>query len=319
MSRRRTRWVAAAVLVAGLILGYAVACTDWTARRGAPRGSPGTSPSAGSASQPGSAAPSPTALPSGSESAVPSSGAPTVGPGSSPPGGWWRPKPGLSWQWQLSGPLDRSVPADVYDIDGVESSAADVAALHAAGRRVICYLNAGAYEDFRPDRGRFPAAVLGRELDGWPGERWLDVRRWDVLAPIMTARMRQCRDKGFDAVEPDNVDAYANDSGFPLTAADQLTYNRRLADLAHSLGLAVGLKNNVEQAAELAPVFDFAVNEECASYDECDALRVFPESGKPVFHTEYDVPTVTFCAAARARGFSSIRKRLDLDAWRETC
>ena len=61
--------------------------------------------------------------------------------------------------------------------------------------------------------------MLGKELDGWPGERWLDVRRWDVLEPILAARFDVCRQKGFDAVEPDNVDGYANESGFPLTAS----------------------------------------------------------------------------------------------------
>jgi hypothetical protein len=233
----------------------------------------------------------------------------------------WRPRPvaGQTWQWQLSGRLDLSVDAAVYDVDAVETTAAQVAALHARGRKVICYVNAGAYENWRPDRRRFPSAVLGRALDGWAGERWLDVRRWDVLGPIMKARFRSCRDKGFDGVEPDNVDGYANRSGFPLTGAHQLAYNRRLAALAHSLGLAVGLKNDVEQAAALAPAFDFAINEECAAYAECAALRVFTRAGKPVFHVEYERPVGNFCATTRALGFTSMRKKSRLDAWRETC
>jgi hypothetical protein len=232
---------------------------------------------------------------------------------------WWKPTAGLSWQWQLSGALDLSVAAAVYDVDAVETTAAQVAALHARGRRVICYVNAGAYESWRPDKARFPAAVLGRPLDGWAGERWLDVRRWDVLGPVMKARFEACKRKGFDGVEPDNVDGYANRSGFPLTAGDQLTYNRRLAALAHSLGLAVGLKNDVEQAAALAPAFDFAVNEECAAYGECAALKVFTAARKPVFHVEYEGTTAGFCPTTRALGFSSLRKRWDLDAWRQTC
>ena len=42
----------------------------------------------------------------------------------------------------------------------------------------------------------------------------------------MAARFDLCRQKGFDAVEPDLVDGYIQTTGFPLTAADQLTYNR---------------------------------------------------------------------------------------------
>ncbi|GGM57082.1 endo alpha-1,4 polygalactosaminidase [Dactylosporangium sucinum] len=239
----------------------------------------------------------------------------------SPPAasGWWRPTVGMTWQWQLTGTLDKNVEAEVYDVDGENTSTADVAALRAKGRRVICYVNVGAHEDFRADAKNFPESVQGKGLDGWPGEKWLDVRRWDVLEPLLAARFTTCRDKGFDAVEPDNVDAYSNDSGFPLSAADQLTFNRRVADLAHRHGLAVGLKNDVEQARELAPLFDFAVNEECARYDECDALKVFTDAGKPVFHVEYDGSTASFCPKAKSLRFSSMKKNLDLDAWRAPC
>lgn len=232
---------------------------------------------------------------------------------------WWRPAAGLTWQWQLSGKLDRSVDAQVYDVDGQDTPASDVAALKAAGRRVICYVNAGAFENWRPDAGRFPKVMLGKELDGWPGERWLDIRRWTELEPILAARFDTCRAKGFDAVEPDNVDGYANGSGFALTASDQLLFNRRLADLAHARGLAIGLKNDLDQAAELEPRFDFAVNEECAQYDECGKLDVFVRAGKPVFHVEYEKEAGGFCPESKRRGFSSMRKKPELDAWRQYC
>jgi hypothetical protein len=246
--------------------------------------------------------------------------------GSTPsaPGGPRRPAIGSTWQWQLSGPLDLTVPARVYDVDGDETSVAQVADLHRAGRYVICYVDAGTYEDFRADAGRYPAALLGRG-NGWPGERWLDLRRWQVLEPILALWMKMCRDKGFDGVEPDNVDGYENDTGFPLRAEDQLSFNRHVAGLAHAAGLAVGLKNDVGQAAVLEPDFDFAVDEQCAEYHECDELSVFIRAGKPVFEAEYGLPTVRFCDASRALRFSAtlrfsaIRKRLDLDAWREPC
>jgi hypothetical protein len=147
----------------------------------------------------------------------------------------------------------------------------------------------------------------------------LDVRRWEALEPVLRDRFATCRQKGFDGIEPDNVDGYANDTGFPLSVEDQLTFNRRIADLAHRYGLAVGLKNNVDQAASLAPWFDFAVDEECARYGECERLRVFTAAAKPVFHVEYDLPTATFCPAAKQLGFSSMRKRLELDGWRDPC
>nr|WP_238420816.1 endo alpha-1,4 polygalactosaminidase [Streptomyces taklimakanensis] len=230
----------------------------------------------------------------------------------------WRPEPGTTWQWQLQGPVDPEVDAEVFDIDGFENGAGTVAELHARGRKVICYLNAGAWEDFRPDRDAYPPAVLGRS-NGWPGERWVDVRRLDALRPILAARMDMCAEKGFDAVEPDLLDGYRNDTGFPLTAADQMAFNRMVADLAHERGMSVGLKNDLDQIPELVDDFDFAVNEECAEFGECARLAPFVERGKAVFHAEYALPTGEFCGTARKLGLSSIRKRLALDAWRRAC
>ncbi|MGW0601920.1 endo alpha-1,4 polygalactosaminidase [Streptomyces sp. NPDC002776] len=230
----------------------------------------------------------------------------------------WQPRPGLAWQWQLDGPVDPSVDVPVYDIDGFENSAADVARLHRDGRKVICYVNVGAWEDFRPDRADFPASVLGRP-NGWKGERWLDIRRVSVLRPLMERRFDMCRDKGFDAVEPDLMEGYGNDTGFPLTARDQLRYNRLIADLAHRRGLSVGLKNDLPQIPALVRHFDFAVNEECAQYDECGELTPFIAAGKAVFHVEYSEPAAAFCPDSRRLELSSMRKKPELGVWRAPC
>lgn len=192
-----------------------------------------------------------------------------------------------------------------------------MSSLHSRGRKVICYISAGSWEDWRPDANRFPSDVLG-DSNGWPGERWLDIRRLDVLGPIMEARLDLCKSKGFDAVEPDNVDGYTNRTGFPLTSADQLRYNRFLADAAHARGLSVGLKNDLEQVEALLPSFDWALNEECFRYRECSLLRPFIDAGKAVFHVEYGSDD-SFCAEAKAMRFFSQRKRQSLDAWRSVC
>lgn len=253
----------------------------------------------------------------------PTSPAPTS-PGPAPPTASapalarWQPRPGTPWQWQLSGTVDTSVDVPVYDIDGFENGADVVRRLHAAGRKVICYVNAGAWESFRPDQRAFPAAVRGKG-DGWDGEHWLDIRQVDVLRPLMAARFDMCRAKGFDAVEPDLLDGYANTTGFPLTGAQQLAYNRMIAGLAHDRGLAVGLKNDVDQVPALVGDFDFAVNEQCAQFEECEELTPFIAAGKPVFHVEYNLTTRQFCPLARKLGLSSMVKHLDLDAWREPC
>ncbi|GHC46272.1 endo alpha-1,4 polygalactosaminidase [Streptomyces cinnamoneus] len=240
--------------------------------------------------------------------------------GSAPPASRrWQPRPGLRWQWQLGGKVDTSVDVPVYDIDGFENSARTVAELHSRGRKVICYINAGAWEDFRPDHSEFPRSVLGKNNKGWDGEKWLDIRRLDALRPIMAARIDMCRQKGFDAVEPDLTEGFRNRTGFALTAADQLAFNRMLVKLAHDRGLAIGLKNDLEQIPELVRDFDFAVNEQCAQYGECEKLTPFVKQNKAVFHVEYDLSPKEFCGTAGRLGLSSMKKKLELDAWRQPC
>ena len=163
--------------------------------------------------------------------------------------------------------------------------------------------------ELRPDAGAFPDAVKG-DSNGWSGERWLDIRRLDVLGPIMQRRLDLCKQKGFDAVEPDNVDGYTNSTGFPLTAADQLTYNRFLATAAHARGLSIGLKNDLDQAQTLEPDFDWALNEQCFQYNECGLLKPFSAAGKAIFEVEYNLDPAQFCPQARTLGIMSMKKKL---------
>ena len=231
----------------------------------------------------------------------------------------WTPPRGLSWQVQFSGQIDTSVDAGVFDLDAFDTPASLVQALHDEGRRVVCYINAGAWENWRPDAGRYPRSVKGAHLDGWPGERWLDIRRLDVLKPILRDRIGLCRDKGFDGVEFDNVDGYSNATGFDLRRADQLRFDRWLARAAHENELAVGLKNALSLAEQLEPDFDFALLEQCFQYRECGLARPFTDAGKPVVDIEYRLTRSRFCSKARERGLFAMRKHLELDAWRRPC
>ena len=230
----------------------------------------------------------------------------------------WRPAPQTTWQWQLTTPVDQSVAAKMFDIDLFDNSASVVASLHRRGDRVICYLDAGTYENFRPDAHAFPQSVLG-ETNGWPGERWLDIRRLSALEPIMRARFQMCKNKGFDGVEADNVDGYTNRTGFPLSGSDQLTYNKWLARTAHSLGLSIALKNDLDQARQLQPDFDYALDEQCFQYTECALLRPFVAAHKAVFEVEYNLSPGRFCRQSRNDGFMSMRKGLNLGAQRSVC
>lgn len=229
----------------------------------------------------------------------------------------WQPQPTTApWQWQLQGRLDLGVEAPVYDVDGFETSPAEVAALHRRGRKVVCYLDVGSWETYRPDADRFPRTVIGRKYDGFPDERWLDVSRFQLFAAPLRERIAMCARKGFDAVEPDNLAGWEpeNKTGFAISRADQLRFNRWIARQVHRHGMSVALKNDGRQARQLVGQFDFAIVEECFQYDECGFYEPFVEQGKAVFVAEYELAPAEFCPGAEALRFSAIRKSYDLFA-----
>jgi hypothetical protein len=236
---------------------------------------------------------------------------------------WWHPSHGLTWQWHLSEPpVDTSVDAQVFDIDLFDNDASVVKDLHDRGRKVIGYISVGSMENWRPDAGQFPEEVLGKDYEGWPGEKWLDIRRIDRLGPIMLTRLDLIKAKGFDAVEPDNLQVHDNETGFPITYADQLAYSRWLADEAHARGLAIGLKNAADMVADSLAFFDFAITEDCFIQGWQDQVLPFIAAGKPVFAAEYTDTGVDFsaaCAWGRAHNVSFIQKNRILTAYRVVC
>ena len=240
-------------------------------------------------------------------------------------GGVWQPAPGTTWQWQLTEEIDTGIDVNMYDIDLFDAPADTIASLQGAGRTVVCYFSAGSREDWRPDAADFPDEAIGLQLDEWEGENWIDVTS-DAVREIMRARLDMAVDKGCDGVEPDNVDGYSNDTGFDLTAEDQLDYNGFLAEEAHARWLSVGLKNDLDQIEELEPTFDWALNEECFAYDECGMLAPFLSAGKAVFHVEYvddesqgEALAADVCGDPSIEGFSTLVKTWDLDAWLIAC
>jgi len=224
----------------------------------------------------------------------------------------------MSWQWQLTTPVDQSLNVAMYDIDLFDNSASVVSALHAAGRKVICYMEVGAWENYRPDAASFPTSILGSVMGGYPNERYVDIRS-PLLRPIIEARLDLCKAKGFDGIEPDIDDSYTENTGFPLTRQDQITFNTWLAGAAHARGLAIMLKNGPGIATELASVFDMALSEQCFQYSECGVYSAFINLGKPVFNVEYSLATSAFCSQANAMNFNSLRKNTSLNAYRVAC
>jgi len=237
------------------------------------------------------------------------------------------PVPGGPFHWQLQGSVDvgdniRVVGADLFD-----TLADQVAAWRAAGLYPICYINVGAVEDWRDDAGDYPGDVIGAPYWGWDGENWLDISRFERFADVITARLDLCRDKGFLAVEPDNIDAFEADqsskpTGFDITREDQLRYVNWLIKQAHGRGLAIGQKNATELVPDLVDQMDFALLESAHRLGFMDEFDPYVAQGKPVFAVEYvddGADAAAFCPAADRQGFQGVIARTELDHAPQNC
>lgn len=245
----------------------------------------------------------------------------------------WRPTKGASWNYLLNSAVNTTDANryQVWAIDLFDNDASTMVDLRASGARVICYFSAGSYEDWRPDKTSFKEVDLGHDLEGWPGERWINISSADIRE-VMTRRLDLAVEKNCDGVDPDNVDAYDNDNGLHLTEADSIDYMLFLSEEAHHRGLAIGLKNAGSIIPSVINMMEWSVNEQCVQYNECDIYSPFIQQGKPVFHVEYpkgedvsnneevsETQKNDICDAASAEGFSTIMKNIDLDAWTEAC
>ncbi|RMZ88219.1 hypothetical protein DV736_g4553, partial [Chaetothyriales sp. CBS 134916] len=267
-----------------------------------------------------------------------SSGVPTPTP--APPAGdgivmngIWQPENGTTWQYQLATPVvnPSTDGIDVWDFDLFDNEASIISDIQGNGSKVICYLSAGSYEDWRPDKGNFTQADLGNQLDGWPGEYWINTNS-DNVRRIMAARLDLAVEKGCSGVDPDNIDAYNNDNGLGLTQQDAINYIEFLADEAQARNLSIGLKNALEVIPNVIDRMQWGVNEQCLQYNECDQLAPFIDQQKPVFHVEYpkgegnqnnarvsvDIFS-SICDSPSIDGFSTIIKNTNLDTFTEFC
>lgn len=266
---------------------------------------------------------------SGSE---PSSTSPPTNTSTNTTGSWWKPRAGVTWQYEILYPLNDTTPTvDVWDIDLFDNNDDMISGLRNNRQRVICYFSAGSFENWRPDKSKFRDSDLGNDLDGWPGEKWLDVRSQNVRS-IMLSRLDLASQKQCDGVDPDNVDGYDNDNGLGLTQDDAVNYMSFLSQAAHGRNLSLGLKNAGAIVPRVLSQMQWSVQEQCVQYDECEEFRPFIEQGKPVFHVEYPkgdnqnnnllVSTSSkdrACTNQDATGFSTIIKNMNLDNWIESC
>jgi len=256
------------------------------------------------------------------------SGSAFAAPGSSvlDGGALWSPGTAvpIHFHWMIGGFTTADILPDqqgqvVYDIDGEGATPSDVATIHAKGAIAVCYVDVGTLEKGRSDYAEFPTSVVGPAVQGWPGENWLLVTATNqsAILSLMHARfVSWCQAKGFDAIEPDNLDGWTN---IPqVTEADNLAYDLAIGSLAHMLQLSIGLKNVMtdlepSQYPTFLATFDWALNEQCYEYQDCDAYTAagsFIPQGKAVWDVEYNVSPD--CTQANETHLNAQRTDLDL-------
>ncbi|KAF5023851.1 hypothetical protein F66182_4109 [Fusarium sp. NRRL 66182] len=254
-------------------------------------------------------------------------------------GSLWQPKVGSPWQIVLIKPLKLASDGTasnlkpnvgIYDLDLYDNDAETFKALQKAGKKVICYFSAGSWEDWRDDKGQFKKSDMGKTLDGWPDEKWLNLRSANVRN-IMKKRIKLAAQKGCDAIDPDNVDGYQNNNGLGLTKQDSIDYVKFLAAEAAKYNMSTGLKNAGDIISSVLPYVQFSVNEQCREYSECETFAAFIKAKKPVFNIEYPdgAPKVkeadrkvicgTTGKAKGTKNFSTVIKKMNLDGWVMYC
>ena len=254
------------------------------------------------------------------------------------------------WDWQIGGTdttITVPVGTQLLDVDGFNISAAKISSLKAQGIYAVCYIDAGSYESGRPDSSLYPAYLKFYKDVQW-NEWFLDVRdvfkpilpvgtqlvnnKWvdangvalvgkptqGALAPLLTARLKMCKDKGFDALEPDNLQNDENTPGL-LTKQEQVDFDGWLADLAHSMGLAIFQKNapgdillKDRTGVMLVDKFDGILNEQCQRYNECAPLKEYSSRGKLALDVEYKKSLTLNCSSFNNLGVNALKKDLNL-------
>jgi len=224
---------------------------------------------------------------------------------------------GMRLQYQLQGTLDQTVEADLFVVDLFDTTSAAVQQLHARGRVVVAYIAAGSHEPWRPDVASLPDSVVGQALANYPDEAWLDVRASSVRQ-LMASRLTLAAGKGFDGVLLALLDGYLSETGFDLTATDQLDYHLWLAQQAASRGLSAGISSDWSHAARLADHYDFAIHLNCLASGRCAELAPYRERGHAIFDLETSRGPST-CSGATMDALSVTLKNANFDAWLVVC
>jgi hypothetical protein len=226
---------------------------------------------------------------------------------------WTPPPANATFDYQIGGPYTPP--------SGVTVVSRDLTVAPAKGLYNICYVNAFQAQPGSESwwKTNHPDLLL-RDAQGnlVIDEDWNEIMldfstaaKRTALTGVVGGWIDQCATKGYRAVEPDNLDSYTRSKGL-LTLSQAIAYATSLSSRAHAKGLAIGQKNTAElSTADARRIgFDFAVAEECADWDECDAYTA--TYGSNVIVIEYSASGFTKACRGFGSKLSIVRRDVDV-------
>jgi hypothetical protein len=224
----------------------------------------------------------------------------------------------------------------IYDIDAIENPASTVAALHALGDHVVCYVEVGTAGNYYTAAQEGVATTyyaqlsashdLGSKLSGY-SENFININASSAVSIIESMINQQCAQKGFDAVETDLDETFGNNegsTGFTITQANEETFLTTLANYMHSVNLGWIAKNLDDTGvasfvSDMAPLSQGIISEQCNQYGTCSLLAPYKSEGKWIGNAEYSESQSQFCTQDNAANMNGVKFNVNLSGGRAPC
>lgn len=104
----------------------------------------------------------------------------------------------------------------------------------------VIYFNLGTLESFRKYAvSPYPKSVIGKSVEGWPNERWLDLTNYRTMEclkeniKITISFLRKKYPRWFPKIDLDNLDGWDYDTGFELDKKDVVEYVNEIISWFH--------------------------------------------------------------------------------------
>ena len=217
--------------------------------------------------------------------------------------------------------------SQIVDLDVLDTEKTTIEKLKKQWKVVIWYINVWAIENYRDDYKNFPKNVIWKTYSWWEDEKYLDVRKYEDFKKYILNRLDIAQEKGFDWIEPDNMDTYDNfsETWFKILQWDMKEYLTWLNIEVNKRWMFLIQKNAPELSLKMEKKFDAALLEWAFYNNFEDDFKNYIKNWKKVFNVEYTDNTTkkyfleNICPKSKKMWFISILKNRNLDDFIVNC